>query len=331
MSIRNSIVLAAMFLAPVLAHAETRTVCRTGNSGLNIRNSPSIHSGRSGGLSEGTSFQMIGTSANGQWVKVRVNGRNGWVNRNYVCGGGSSSSGSGSSASNGGGSGSGSGSNGGNTSGGDSPSTGGDDAGAVTDGGFVNPVPGSCRSSSYGGRRDPIHGRHRFHDGTDFAAGNGTPLRSAFSGTVVRAGQIRGYGYAVIVRRDNPDGSSTFALYGHMCCGKGSRLGRSSIRVRVGDRVDAGQPIGQVGTTGRSTGPHLHMLMRQVPANAARGYKNPNSSAFFSRTYSANPENFISVGGCGRGRNGTGGDDIHDHGFDCDHTADKAAGAGMSR
>lgn len=327
MSIRLSIFAAAIFSLPVLAHAETRSVCNTGRNGLNIRSAPSIHANRMGGLSEGADFQMLGLSRNGQWVKVKSGGRTGWVNRGYVCDP-SASTGSGSGSGSGTPSGSGSGS-GSDASG--STATAPSNGGSTSSGGFVNPVPGSCRSSSYGGRRDPIHGGRRFHDGSDFAAGNGTPLRSAFSGTVVRAGQLRGYGYAVVVRRDNPDGSSTFALYGHMCCGRGSRLGRSSIRVRVGDRVDAGQSIGQVGTTGRSTGPHLHMLMRHVPANAARAYKNPNSSSFFSRTYTVNPENYISVGGCGSGRNGTGGEDIHEHGFTCNHTAEEAAGAGRAR
>lgn len=323
MSLRHWIVLAAVAL-PTAALADSRSVCKTGGKGLNIRTSPSIHAGRMGGLSDGADFRMLGTSQNGAWVKVKSGGRTGWVSRQYVCGGGNaSSSGGGSGAGNASsGSGSGSGS-------GDAPEPTVDTA-PVTPGpgGFVNPVPGSCRSSGYGHRRDPFHGTRKFHDGSDFAAPNGTPMRSAFGGTVVRAGQIRGYGYAVVVRRDNADGSSTFALYGHMCCGKGKKLGRSSIKVGVGDRVEAGQLIGQVGTTGRSTGPHLHMLMRQVPRGASAGYRNPNSASFFNKKYAANPENHISVGGCGS-RRGTGGDDDeHDHG---DHDADEAQGAGMGR
>lgn len=324
MSLRHSILASIVVLLPLAAFAETRTVCKTGGSGLNIRSAPSIHAGRSGGISEGSDFQMLGLSRNGAWVKVKAGGRTGWVSRNYVCNAGSNGSGSAnaggssrSGSSNGGGSGRSSGSTVASAS-----------SSAPSNGGFVNPVPGSCRSSSYGNRRDPFKGTTKFHDGADFAAPNGTPLRSAFTGTVVRAGQLRGYGYAVVVRRDNPDGSSTFALYGHMCCGKGSRLGKSSIKVRVGQRVEAGQVIGQVGTTGRSTGPHLHLLMRSVPKGVSAAYRNPNSSSFFSKRYTTNPENYISVGGCGSSRRGIGGDD-HDHDHD-DH-ADDAAPAGLSR
>ena len=307
MSIRSLLLCTAVVLAPLAASAESRTVCNA-RSGLNIRSSPSIHGGRIGGLSNGTRFEMLGTSRSGAWVKVRANGRTGWVSRQYVCGGGGGGAGSGSPSS-----GSGSGS---------AAATSGSGAGsgasaAPSSGAFVNPVPGACRSSGYGSRRDPIHGSRRFHDGTDFAAGNGTPMRSAFDGTVVRTGAMRGYGYAVVIRRDNPDGSKTFALYGHMCCGSGSRLGRSSLRVRPGDRVRAGDPIGQVGTTGRSTGPHLHLLMRRVPANAPADYRNPDSSSFFSRKYSVNPQEYISAPGCG-GRGGVGGED-HDHDHDHGH------------
>ena len=327
MSIRTAFCITAILLLPSISFAETRNVCKTGGSGLNVRSSPSIHGRRIGGFSEGARFEMTGLSNSGTWVKVRVNGRTGWVSRDYVCGGsgssGASSSGGGGGAAAGGGSGAGAGSHADAGTGDD----GGENAAGASDG-FVNPVAGACRSSSYGTRRDPIHGGTRFHDGTDFAAGNGTPLRSAFSGKVVRAGAMRGYGYAVVVRRDNPDGSSTFALYGHMCCG-GRRLGRSSIRVRVGQQVDAGQPIGQVGTTGRSTGPHLHMLMRHVPRGAGASYRNPNASAFFSRRYAVNPENYVQVGGCG-GRRGTGGADVALHHDDHSH-AGEAMAAGMAR
>lgn len=318
MSLRHSILASVVVLLPVAAFAETRTVCKTGGSGLNIRSAPSIHSRRSGGLVEGADFDMLGLSRNGAWVKVRSGRRIGWVSRAYVCNGGGGGS-------NGGGSGSG----GTSVAGSGGSSSGSAASPGAASNGFVNPVPGSCRSSGYGSRRDPFRGTRKFHDGSDFAAPNGTPLRSAFSGTVVRAGRMSGYGYAVVVRRDNADGSATFALYGHMCCGRGTRLGRSSIKARVGDRVSAGEVIGQVGTTGRSTGPHLHMLMRQVPRGAASSYRNPNASAFFTRRYAANPENYISVGGCGRAR-GTGGAD-HDHDHPHDHAADDAAPAGMSR
>ena len=319
--------LAVSLLSSEAAWAQTRSVCKTGGSGVNVRTAPSIHSGRATAISEGRSMEMLGLSQNGSWVKVRVGGVTGWVNRRYVCGGGS---GSGSSGGNGGGGGSSAGS--GASSGGSGGDAGSVGSGAAPDAsGVVNPVPGSCRSSRYGWRRDPFHGTRRFHDGSDFAAPNGTPMRAMQSGTVVHAGRMRGYGYAVIVRHDNADGSSTFSLYGHMCCGRQSNYGRSSIRVRTGDRVNAGDVIGQVGTTGRSTGPHLHLLMRHVPRNAAAGYRTPSSSQFFSRTYSVNPENYISIGGCG-GRGGVGGED-HDHDINCKHDqyADEAGAAGYRR
>lgn len=321
MTIRSLLLISAVVLAPAAVHASSR-VCNTRN-GLNVRSSPSIHAGLVGGLSQGARVETIGTSRSGSWLKVRVNGRTGWVSRKYVCGGSASSSPRSSSGS---GSGAGRGSSASSSGAGASATSGAASAPSTGNGGFTNPVPGACRSSGYGSRRDPIHGSRRFHDGTDFAAGNATPLRSAFDGTVVRTGAMRGYGYAVVVRRDNPDGSSTFALYGHMCCGKGTRLGRSSIRVRPGDRVRAGDLIGQVGTTGRSTGPHLHLLMRKVPKNAPASYRNPASSNFFSRRYSVNPGEYVSAPGCG-GRRGVGGEDLHDHGDELD----EAAPAGLVR
>lgn len=108
------------------------------------------------------------------------------------------------------------------------------------------PINGARLSSGYGMRRHPILGYSRMHRGTDFAAPTGTPILAAGDGTVVRAGPFSSFGNYVRIRHAN--GYET--AYAHM-----SRFARG---VRSGTRVRQGQVIGYVGTTGRSTGPHLH-------------------------------------------------------------------------
>ncbi len=108
------------------------------------------------------------------------------------------------------------------------------------------PIDGARMSSGFGMRLHPILGYSRLHKGTDFAAGTGTPIMAAASGTVVYAGVYRGYGNHVRIRHAN--GIET--TYSHM-----SRFGKGS---RVGAKVEQGQVIGYVGSTGMSTGPHLH-------------------------------------------------------------------------
>jgi len=88
----------------------------------------------------------------------------------------------------------------------------------------------------------------RIHEGIDIAAGMGAPITAVRSGKVTYAGSIDGYGLTVII--DHGDGLST--LYAHC----------SRLLVREGDRVAAGQLIARVGSTGRSTGPHLHLEVR---------------------------------------------------------------------
>lgn len=107
------------------------------------------------------------------------------------------------------------------------------------------PVDGARMSSGFGMRLHPILGYSRLHKGIDFAAGTGTPIMAAASGTIVYAGVYRGYGNHVRIRHAN--GIET--TYSHM-----SRFGKA----RVGGRVEQGQVIGYVGSTGMSTGPHLH-------------------------------------------------------------------------
>ncbi len=111
---------------------------------------------------------------------------------------------------------------------------------------MMTPINGARLSSRYGMRRHPILGYSRMHRGTDFAAPTGTPILAAGDGTVVRAGSYGAYGNYIRIRHAN--GYET--AYAHM-----SRYGGG---MRAGARVRQGQVIGYVGTTGRSTGPHLH-------------------------------------------------------------------------
>lgn len=88
----------------------------------------------------------------------------------------------------------------------------------------------------------------RFHAGIDFAADEGTAIRASRAGKVTTAGNLKDYGLAVVIT--HPDGTRT--LYGHC----------SALRVQEGDKVKAGQIVAEVGSTGLSTGPHLHFEIR---------------------------------------------------------------------
>ncbi len=114
---------------------------------------------------------------------------------------------------------------------------------------FGNPAPGSQVTSRFGNRVDPFLGRAAFHAGIDFRGKTGTPVHVTGAGTVVRAGRAGGYGNMVEVRHKN--GVST--RYGHL----------SRILVKTGDHVELGDRVGLVGSTGRSTGPHLHYEVRR--------------------------------------------------------------------
>jgi murein DD-endopeptidase MepM/ murein hydrolase activator NlpD len=108
---------------------------------------------------------------------------------------------------------------------------------------FIFPVRRSI-TSGYGWRADPFTGEQRFHNGIDLRANIGTPIRAAMDGTVVDVGFNREYGNYIILSHHG--GYQT--LYAHL----------STFNVRRGDRVIQGNKIGEVGNTGRSTGPHLH-------------------------------------------------------------------------
>ncbi len=121
------------------------------------------------------------------------------------------------------------------------------DGGAPTPGLF--PVDGGRQSSEYGYRMHPIHNERRFHAGLDIAAPEGREIRAVQRGTVVFAGRHKGYGNMVELR--HPDGVVT--RYAHA----------SRLHVREGDVVDVGEAIADVGSTGQSTGPHLHFEVRE--------------------------------------------------------------------
>lgn len=111
---------------------------------------------------------------------------------------------------------------------------------------MLTPIDGARLSSGYGMRRHPILGYSRMHRGLDFAAPTGTPIMAAGNGVVTHAGRKGNYGITVELRHPN----EYTTLYAHM-----SRLARGITR---GARVKQGQVIGYVGSTGMSTGPHLH-------------------------------------------------------------------------
>ena len=114
---------------------------------------------------------------------------------------------------------------------------------------YRKPVVGEVEfTSGFGVRSDPFLGRPAMHTGLDFRAATGDPIRATANGKVVSAAYAGGYGRMVEI--DHGNGLST--RYGHM----------SEIHVRVGDSIKIGQVIGAVGSTGRSTGPHLHYETR---------------------------------------------------------------------
>lgn len=121
----------------------------------------------------------------------------------------------------------------------------------------IDPAPGRMQlpvhasvSSRFGMRKDPFSGQARFHRGVDLAAPEGTKVVAALPGRVVFAGYQSGYGNTVVIQHDK--GLQT--RYGHL----------KDINVKAGDSVTSENMVGTVGSTGRSTGPHLHFeVIRQ--------------------------------------------------------------------
>jgi murein DD-endopeptidase MepM/ murein hydrolase activator NlpD len=113
---------------------------------------------------------------------------------------------------------------------------------------FMLPVEGQ-RTSGFGMRMHPIDHAERLHSGMDIAAPAGTPIQAAAAGQVVFSGTQAGYGNVVVIQ--HAEGYAT--LYAH----------NADNLVSVGTPVSQGQPIATVGSTGRSTGPHLHFEVRK--------------------------------------------------------------------
>lgn len=139
------------------------------------------------------------------------------------------------------------------------------------------PIPYAPLSSTFGGRRHPVLGVMRMHKGIDYRASSGTPIMAAGDARVVSVGRNGGYGNAVIL--DHGRGITT--LYGHM-----SRF----AKIRPGQRIEQGTVIGYVGSTGLSTGPHLHYEFRvggvhrnplRVTKNAPQPLTGPQLLAFY--------------------------------------------------
>ena len=110
------------------------------------------------------------------------------------------------------------------------------------------PLPGAKITSQYGSRSDPFTKKWAMHSGMDFRAARGTPIRASGGGIIVKAGRNGGYGKIVEIKHRN----GYTSRYAHL----------SRIKVKVGQRVKLGQTVGLVGSTGRSTGPHLHYEIR---------------------------------------------------------------------
>jgi murein DD-endopeptidase MepM/ murein hydrolase activator NlpD len=133
-----------------------------------------------------------------------------------------------------------------------------DGGGDYTGGNLLMPVRG-WKSSDFGNRFDPYYRVWQLHAGTDFAAGGGTPIYAAAGGRVVRAGWSGGYGNYTCLNHGKRGGRGFSTCYGH----------QSKILVNDGEYVRRGEVIGRVGTTGASTGFHLHFETRLggVPKN----------------------------------------------------------------
>jgi murein DD-endopeptidase MepM/ murein hydrolase activator NlpD len=139
---------------------------------------------------------------------------------------------------------------------------------------LTTPVDGYRISSGFGMRKHPVLGYNRMHKGMDFAAPRGTPIYAAGDGTIARIGRNGGYGNYIRINH----GKGYATAYAHM-----RRFGRG---MRSGKRVKQGSVIGYVGTTGRSTGPHLHYevlvngkqvnphSIKTTPGSQLRGIRN---------------------------------------------------------
>lgn len=141
---------------------------------------------------------------------------------------------------------------------------------------IVFPLPAGTwhPTSPYGWRTDPVTGSRSLHTGADFAAPLGTPILAVADGRVVFAGAVSsGYGHLILIQH-TIDGEAVYSGYAHMYA--------AGIHVRSGDAVAAGEQIADVGTDGKSTGPHLHFEVRPDGA-----YASPIDPAPWLRTHAA--------------------------------------------
>lgn len=120
------------------------------------------------------------------------------------------------------------------------------------------PPVGGTITSPVGMRIDPIDGKWRHHNGIDIAIPSGTTVLPAAEGTVIYSGQRSGYGNTVLIEHNN----GVISLYGH----------NSKLLVEVGQTVSANTPIALSGSTGRSTGPHLHFEAWQAGGNITSAF-----------------------------------------------------------
>ncbi len=126
--------------------------------------------------------------------------------------------------------------------------------------GFIWPMYGTI-TSYFGWRIHPIYRTKMFHNGIDIAAPFGTPVKAAATGVVVYAGWFGGYGYAVVIAHPN----GFYTLYAHLW----------KFVVKEGQKVYQGQVIGYEGSTGISTGPHLHFSIYKKDPNGAKHFVDP--------------------------------------------------------
>lgn len=110
------------------------------------------------------------------------------------------------------------------------------------------PAASYTLSSSFGYRRDPINGSGAMHNGLDFKAAHGTPILAAADGVITKAGWMGGYGKTIEITH----GNGLMTRYAHM----------SRLEANLGQKVERGAQIGRMGSTGRSTGTHLHFEVR---------------------------------------------------------------------
>lgn len=125
-------------------------------------------------------------------------------------------------------------------------------------------------SSGYGWREDPINKRAKFHHGTDYRGKRGTPILAAGAGTVVFAGRRGGYGRVIFIDH----GGGVVTRYAHL----------DKIEVKVGDAIAAGQRIGRLGSSGRTTGAHLHFEVRLAGRSV-----DPNTAMIVAEIARENP------------------------------------------